>query len=198
MADCAALLAAAAEAAGSRRWQPPRARLRSLRRARAARRGRGFRAPCRHRPPGDARRPRARPGRPRAGRPRPRACAAPPTTAGPTSSAACSSQRVEPHLGLGRPTILDRYPAPEAALARPTPGDPRTAERFELYCCGVELANGFGELTDAAEQRRRFETAMAARAGARAGGLPDRRGFPRLPSPPCRRPAASRSASTGW
>ncbi|MGI3901969.1 MAG: EF-P lysine aminoacylase EpmA [Janthinobacterium lividum] len=75
------------------------------------------------------------------------------------------SQRVEPHLGLGRPTLLDLYPAPEAALARPTPGDPRTAERFELYCCGVELANGFGELTDAAEQRRRFGIAMAARAG---------------------------------
>ena len=73
------------------------------------------------------------------------------------------SQRVEPHLGIGRPTLLDRYPAPEAALARPSPDDPRTAERFELYCCGVELANGFGELTDAAEQRRRFAAAMAAR-----------------------------------
>ncbi len=74
------------------------------------------------------------------------------------------SQRVEPNLGIGRPTLLDRYPLPEAALARPSPGDPRTAERFELYCCGVELANGFGELTDAAEQRRRFAAAMAARA----------------------------------
>ncbi len=74
------------------------------------------------------------------------------------------SARVEPHLGLGRPTVLDRYPAPEAALARPSRDDPRTAERFELYACGVELANGFGELTDAAEQRRRFEAAMAGRA----------------------------------
>ncbi len=73
------------------------------------------------------------------------------------------SARVEPHLGIGRPTILDRYPAPEAALARPCPDDPRLAERFELYCCGVELANGFGELTDAVEQRRRFEVAMAGR-----------------------------------
>ncbi len=72
--------------------------------------------------------------------------------------------RVEPRLGLGRPTILDRYPAPEAALSRASRDDPRTAERFELFCCGVELANGFGELTDAAEQRRRFEAAMAARA----------------------------------
>lgn len=69
--------------------------------------------------------------------------------------------RVEPHLGLGRMTFLDRYPAAEAALARRTPDDPRTAERFELYACGVELANGFGELTDPAEQRRRFEADMA-------------------------------------
>ncbi|NAZ37260.1 EF-P lysine aminoacylase EpmA [Rubellimicrobium sp. CFH 75288] len=70
------------------------------------------------------------------------------------------TERVEPHLGSGRPTILDRYPAPEAALARRDPDDPRLAERFELYACGVELANGFGELTDAAEQRRRFEAEM--------------------------------------
>ncbi|WP_415391940.1 EF-P lysine aminoacylase EpmA [Paracoccus sp. SJTW-4] len=68
---------------------------------------------------------------------------------------------VEPHLGHGRATILDRYPAPEAALARRAPDDPRVAERFELYACGVELANGFGELTDPAEQRRRFEAEMA-------------------------------------
>ncbi|MDO8882860.1 EF-P lysine aminoacylase EpmA, partial [Pseudotabrizicola sp.] len=66
------------------------------------------------------------------------------------------SDRIEPHLGHGRPTILDRYPVVEAALARPCPDDPREAERFELYACGVELANGFGELTDPAEQRRRF------------------------------------------
>ncbi len=64
-------------------------------------------------------------------------------------------EKVEPHLGHGRPLILDRYPAAEAALARPA-ADPREAERFELYACGVELANGFGELTDPAEQRRRF------------------------------------------
>lgn len=71
--------------------------------------------------------------------------------------------RVEPKLGLGRVTILDRYPAVEAALARRTAADPRVAERFELYACGVELANGFGELTDAEEQRRRFEAEMAAK-----------------------------------
>ena len=67
---------------------------------------------------------------------------------------------VEPRLGVGRPTILCEYPVPEAALARPHPGDPRVAERFELYACGVELANAFGELTDAAEQRRRFTAEM--------------------------------------
>lgn len=71
-------------------------------------------------------------------------------------------EKVEPHLGeAGRVTILLEYPAPEAALARLAPADSRVAERFELYACGVELANGFGELTDAAEQRRRFEAAMA-------------------------------------
>jgi lysyl-tRNA synthetase class 2 len=72
--------------------------------------------------------------------------------------------RVEPHLGHGRATILDLYPAAEAALARRVPGEPRLAERFELYACGVELANGFGELTDPVEQRRRFEADMAEKA----------------------------------
>ena len=70
-------------------------------------------------------------------------------------------ERVEPCLGLGRATILDEYPVAEAALARPTARDPRVAERFELYACGVELANAFGELTDPQEQRRRFEAEMA-------------------------------------
>ena len=68
--------------------------------------------------------------------------------------------KVEPNLGHGRPTLLCEYPVSEAALARPKPGDPRVAERFELYACGVELANCFGELTDAGEQRRRFEQEM--------------------------------------
>jgi elongation factor P--(R)-beta-lysine ligase len=71
------------------------------------------------------------------------------------------SERIEPNLGIGRATILDEYPVSEAALARPTAHDPRVAERFELYVCGVELANAFGELTDPAEQRRRFESEMA-------------------------------------
>lgn len=73
-------------------------------------------------------------------------------------------ERIEPHLGRARPTILYEYPVSEAALARPRPDDPRVAERFELYLCGVELANGFGELTDPAEQRRRFEAEMAEKA----------------------------------
>lgn len=67
---------------------------------------------------------------------------------------------VEPNLGQGRLTALFDYPAPEAALARVSADDPRVAERFEVYACGVELANGFGELTDAVEQRRRFDAAM--------------------------------------
>ncbi|HEY3912621.1 MAG TPA: EF-P lysine aminoacylase EpmA [Stellaceae bacterium] len=65
-------------------------------------------------------------------------------------------ERIEPRLGLGAPTILCEYPASMAALARCNPDDPRVAERFELYVCGLELANGFGELTDVAEQRARF------------------------------------------
>ncbi len=69
-------------------------------------------------------------------------------------------EKVEPHLGIGRATILDEYPAVEGALARPSPRDPRVAERFEVFCCGVELANAFGELTDPAEQRRRFVREM--------------------------------------
>ena len=67
---------------------------------------------------------------------------------------------VEPKLGNGRATILCEYPVAEAALARPCPHDRRVAERFELYACGVELANAFGELTDPAEQRGRFELEM--------------------------------------
>jgi elongation factor P--(R)-beta-lysine ligase len=69
-------------------------------------------------------------------------------------------EHVEPNLGQGRLTILFEYPAPEAALARAKPSDPRVAERFEVYACGVELANGFGELTDPREQRQRFTLAM--------------------------------------
>jgi lysyl-tRNA synthetase class 2 len=69
-------------------------------------------------------------------------------------------EKVEPALGNGRLTVLDRYPAAEAALARRLPLDRRLSERFEIYACGVELANGFGELTDPAEQQVRFEAEM--------------------------------------
>ncbi|MGJ0620281.1 MAG: EF-P lysine aminoacylase EpmA [Methylocystis sp.] len=70
------------------------------------------------------------------------------------------SEKIEPMLGRERPTILTDYPVSEAALARANADDPRFADRFELYVCGVELANGFAELTDPAEQRRRFEAQM--------------------------------------
>jgi lysyl-tRNA synthetase class 2 len=70
-------------------------------------------------------------------------------------------ERIEPRIGDGRATFLTEYPSPEAALARPKSSDPRVAERFELFVCGVELANGFGELTDPVEQRRRLEAEMA-------------------------------------
>jgi elongation factor P--(R)-beta-lysine ligase len=65
-------------------------------------------------------------------------------------------ERIEPLLGIGAPTILYDYPLSMAALARRNAEDPRVAERFEVYVCGLELANAFGELTDAGEQRQRF------------------------------------------
>jgi lysyl-tRNA synthetase class 2 len=74
------------------------------------------------------------------------------------------SSRVGPRLGLGAPAFLHDFPASQAALARVRPGEPPLAERFELFWKGIELANGFHELTDAAEQRRRFEQDRARRA----------------------------------
>jgi lysyl-tRNA synthetase class 2 len=70
-------------------------------------------------------------------------------------------EKIEPQLGQGRATILYEYPAVQSPLARPKVADARLAERFELYACGVELANGFGELIDVAEQRQRLEQQMA-------------------------------------
>jgi lysyl-tRNA synthetase class 2 len=74
------------------------------------------------------------------------------------------AERIEPAIGNGRVTILCDYPLPEAALARPKPGQPKVAERFEMFACGLELANAFGELRDASEQRRRFEADMEEKA----------------------------------
>ncbi|GIL40187.1 EF-P lysine aminoacylase EpmA [Roseiterribacter gracilis] len=70
-------------------------------------------------------------------------------------------ERIEPTLGFDRVAVLHDYPVSMAALARKSPSDPRVAERFEIYVAGVELANGFGELTDAAEQRARAEADLA-------------------------------------
>jgi lysyl-tRNA synthetase class 2 len=84
---------------------------------------------------------------------------------------------VEPHLGRGRPTLVYDYPASQAALARVRDGDPPVAERFEAYVEGIELANGYHELTDPLEQRRRFDADLAARA---AAGLPAVSGCDRL------------------
>ena len=71
------------------------------------------------------------------------------------------SEKVEPHLGLERLTMLDEYPASEAALARRCANHPEVSERFEIYACGVEIGNAFGELTDPAEQRVRLQAEMA-------------------------------------
>jgi elongation factor P--(R)-beta-lysine ligase len=71
------------------------------------------------------------------------------------------AEKIEPHLGKDRPCFLADYPVSQAALARPKPEEPRLAERFELYACGLELANAFGELTDPVEQRRRFMADIA-------------------------------------
>ena len=82
---------------------------------------------------------------------------------------------VEPHLGIMRPTFLTEYPSALAALARIKPGEPRVAERFELYIDGLELANAFSELTDTLEQRERFAADEKRRraAGKRAYPLPE-------------------------
>lgn len=83
------------------------------------------------------------------------------------------SHCIQPHLGHGRPTFVYDYPASQAALARlRREGDYEVGERFELYLNGVELANGFHELADAAEQRRRFAAENRLRA---------RRGLPPMP-----------------
>ncbi|NKI35927.1 EF-P lysine aminoacylase GenX [Wenzhouxiangella sp. XN79A] len=73
------------------------------------------------------------------------------------------AMRIQPRLAPGRLTVIQRFPACQAALARLSPDDPRTAERFEVFAGPLELANGYHELTDPAEQRRRFEADNATR-----------------------------------
>ena len=106
-------------------------------------------------------------------------------------------ETVEPRLGLGRPSVLHSYPVSEAALARPNPSDHRLAERFEVYACGVELANGFGELTDAAEQ----DAVSLPKWTRKCASIQSVIRSTRISSPRsdrCRRHPASPSASTGW
>ena len=120
------------------------------------------------------------------------------TIPGATSSAAfwpSASIRIS---AIGRATILYEYPLPQAALARPKPGSDKVAERFELYVCGVELANAFGELTDVAEQRARFEAAMDRKATHPRRALSGRRGFSRRLGADAAGQSESRSVSTGW
>lgn len=83
---------------------------------------------------------------------------------------------IEPNLGKGRPVFLTDYPAEKASLARLKPADPAVAERFELYIGGLELCNGFSELNDPAEQRRRFEAEQRSMkaAGKRIFPLPEK------------------------
>ena len=109
-------------------------------------------------------------------------------------------ERIEPRLGLGRASILCEYPAAEAALARLSPRDPRVAERFELYACGVELANAFAELTDPVEQRRRLVAEMDEKARVYGERYPideDFLGALAAMPPACRRDGASGDRRTG-
>ena len=97
---------------------------------------------------------------------------------------------------LDRGVFLVDYPATQASLARKKPGDPRLAERFELYVAGVELCNGFGELVDPAEQRARLEHDQRSAASARAARLPHRRALPRGARAHAAERGATPSAST--
>ena len=159
MDDCGAILALAAEAAGATPILVPGPGDRSVRRARTAGSRGGVRALRRHRSHGaSAAGTCARVSPPRR---RPQVSAPPPTITGATSSAACWSRRSNLVSGSAGRRSSTNIPPSQSPLAEPSLADPRLAERFELYACGVELANGFGELTDAGEQRTRLEQQMA-------------------------------------
>ena len=108
------------------------------------------------------------------------------------------AERVQPQLGVERPAILYDYPASQAALARVRPGDPPVAERFELYVSGIELANGYHELLDAGELRRRNAAVNARRQADGKLRCPSRAGCWRRWRPACRRRSAWPWASTAW
>ena len=200
MADCAALLPSRRDAAARTTLHLSRPQRRSVRARRSGSRSReafarhagiDLLATLRRRRAATATRSPRRPRRAGIRRRRRRQLVA-------TSSANAGRERIEPQLGYRprRPSSTE-YPRGEAALARAKPDDPRVAERFELYACGVELANGFGELTDPAEQRRRFEAEMAEKQRVYGERYPIDEDFLAALAR-CRRPAAWRSASTGW
>ena len=106
--------------------------------------------------------------------------------------------RVQPHLGVAEPALLYDYPATQAALARVRPGDPPVAERFELYASGIELANGYHELLDAGELRRRNAEVNLQRRADGKRPCPSRVGCWRRWNRACRRRSAWRSGSIVW
>ena len=200
MRDCGDILALAAETAGTPRLDLSRRRsaIPFAEPERITRR-RGLRALRRHRSAGVHRRAMARrivsAWRPSCGRAGMRV-AEDDTWADLFSRVIV--EKVEPNLGFGRATILYEYPVAEAALARPTPHDPRVAERFELYACGVELANAFGELT---RRRRAAPPLRHGDGGEERASTARPIRWTRISSrrlQSCRKRAASRSASTGW
>lgn len=97
------------------------------------------------------------------------------------------SQEVEPNLGFTRPVFIYAYPKSMGSLARPAANNPKVVERFELYVAGIELANAFGELTDAAEQKRRFinEQAVQQKYGRTVMPLPQKFLDDLAQMPPC-------------